>query len=43
VGVPKLGFFDVLKLWMFIFFSNEAFLEHGRAIYYSPYKDISMV
>ncbi len=40
-GSPKIGTLFVLKLWMFIFFSNHYCLKHARKISYSPQKDIS--
>jgi len=38
---PKIGTFVVQKLWMFIFFSNQACLEHVRALSFSPQKVLS--
>jgi hypothetical protein len=37
---PKIKTFVVSKFWTLIFSSNQAFLEHARAIIYSPQKDL---
>jgi hypothetical protein len=38
LGTPTLG---IQNFWMFIFSSNQACLEHARAISYIPQKDLS--
>jgi hypothetical protein len=39
-GSPKIKTFIVSKFWTLISSSNQAFLEHARAIIYNPQKDL---